>query len=210
MTRKLALAAIVFVAALVALPAIAGAHVEITPEGTVSSDGTTSASVFAENECKQELKTVELVFPASPELTVATPTAVAGWTSAVAKQPGSDVVTGVTWSNATGTGDGEFGIALGPIPTDAGPLEFKAVQTCDDGEVFRWVQKGEASEFPAPVLDVAASGAKDDTTSTTKVAVTTKSDTSDNNTGIIIGIVAASVVLIGAGVLLFKRNSTKK
>lgn len=210
MTRKLALAAVVFVAALVALPAIAGAHVEITPEGTVSSDGTISASVVSENECKQELETVELVFPASPELTIATPTAVAGWTSAVATKPGSDVVTGVTWSNVTGTGDGEFGIDLGPIPSSTGTIEFKAIDTCDDGEVFRWVQEGESSEFPAPVLDVAPSGAKDGTTSTTKVAVTTKSKSSDSNTGIIIGIVAASVVLIGAGVVLFKRNSTKK
>ena len=214
MTRKLALAATVFVAALVALPAIAGAHVEITPEGTVSADGTISTSVFAENECKNELKTVELVFPATPELTVATPTAVADWTVAVSRKPGSEVVTGVTWSNTSGTGDGEFGIALGPIPTDAGPLEFKAIQTCDDGEVFRWVQKGESSEFPAPVLALASadgtSSTTDGTSSTTNVPVTTKAKSSDSNTAIIIGIVAASLLLIGAGVVLFKRNSTKK
>ena len=58
-------------------------------------------------------------------------------------------------------------------------IDFKALQTCSDGEVFRWIEDGENSEFPAPVLTLEHAGhssddhASDDTSSTTKVEVTT-------------------------------------
>ena len=205
MTRKLALAAAVFVVVLVALPAIAGAHVDITAKGLPSADGSVSTSVFSENECKQEFKTVELVFPAAPELSVATPSVVTGWTSTVAKTPGSEVVTGVTWTNMGSKGDATLGLEIGPIPSDAGPIEFKAIQTCDDGEIFRWVQKGESSEFPAPVLDVKQSGG--DTTSSTQVPVTTtKKSSDDSNTGLIVGIAVGAIVLLGVGGALYARS----
>ena len=49
---------------------------------------------------------VELVFPKSPELTVAEPEAVKGWTATVQKSA-SGAVTGVTWTGGPLTGDQE-------------------------------------------------------------------------------------------------------
>ena len=209
MNRKLAFAAIVFTTAVFALPAVAGAHVEVTADAPPAADGLVVTKVFSENECKQQLKTVELVFPEAPVLTVATPADVAGWTNAVTKRAGGDAVASIMWTNGgTATGDGNFSLSHGPVPAGEKSVKFKALDTCDDGAVFRWIQDGESSEFPAPVLDLASSGAKTPETSTdTKVPVTTtKKKSGASSTGVVIGIVAASLVLIGAGVVMFRRS----
>ena len=210
MKRKLAFAAALFTASVVALPAVAGAHVEITTNAAPGSDGLVVTKVFSENECKKQLKTVELLFPETPDLTVATPAAVSGWTNAVTMKAGTQAIASITWTNdGTATGDGNFPLSLGPVPSGASSLKFKALDTCDDGEVFRWVQDGESSEFPAPVLKIAGTGSQTPETSTeTKVPVTTvaKKKSDDSSTGVVIGIVAASLVLIGAGVVMFRRS----
>ncbi len=209
MNRKLAFAAVVFAAAVFALPAVAGAHIEVTADTPPASDGLVVTKVFSENECKHQLKTVDLVFPGSPALTVAAPADVVGWTHVVTKRSDGDAVASITWTNdGTATGNGTFPLSLGPVPAGEKSVKFKALDTCDDGEVFRWIQDGESSEFPAPVLDLASSGAKAPETSTgTKVPVTTTNQKSDSgSTGVVIGIVAASLVLIGAGVVMFRRS----
>lgn len=210
MKRKLAFAAVVFAATAVALPAVAGAHVEITSDAAPGSDGLVATEVVSENECSNELKTVELLFPESPELTVATPAAVTGWTNAVTMKPGTQAIASITWTNdGTATGDGNFPLSIGPVPAGESTLKFKAIDTCDDGELFRWVQDGESSEFPAPVLTIAGADPQTSETSTeTKVPVTTvtKKKSDDSSTGVVIGIVAASLVLIGAGIVMFRRS----
>ena len=205
MNRKLALAAIVFTAAVVALPAVAGAHVEVTAAAPPASDGLVVTKVFSENECKQELKTVELVFPEAPALTVATPVEVTGWTHLVTKRNGGDAVASITWTNGgTATGDGNFPLSMGPVPAGEESVKFKALDTCDDGQVFRWIQDGESSEFPAPVLALTSTT---ETSTDTKVPVTTEGSGSDSSsTGVVFGFVAASLVLIGAGVVMFRRS----
>ncbi len=210
MKRKLAFAAVVFTATAVALPAAAGAHVEITTDAAAASDGLVATKVVSENECTKELKTVELVFPQTPDLTVATPAAVPGWTSAATMKPGTQAVASIIWTNdGTATGDGDFPLVIGPVPSGSSSLAFKAIDTCDDGKVFRWVQDGESSEFPAPVLTIAGADPQTPETSTeTKVPVTTvtKKKSDDSSTGVVIGIVAASLVLIGAGIVMFRRS----
>ena len=209
MNRKLAFAAIVFTTAVVALPAVAGAHVAVTADAPPASDGLVITKVFSENECKQELKTVELVFPEAPALTVATPVEVTGWTHLVTKRPGGDAVASITWTNGgTATGNANLPLSIGPVPAGEKSVKFKALDTCDDGQVFRWIQDGETSEFPAPVLTLASNGTKAPETSTdTKVPVTTAGSGSDSSsTGVVIGIVAASLVLIGAGIVMFRRS----
>jgi|GEM_PF-4531659 Domain of unkown function (DUF1775). len=216
MTRKLALAAIVFVAALVALPAIAGAHVEIAPESKLSADGTITATLTVPNECvKSETTSLDLNFPTTPVVTKLTVAPVVGWTSKVDQVTATGAVTKMTLvGSLTGADEKTFALTFAGVPAGTDSIKFTALQNCANGDVIRWVEPtpvgGAEPEFPAPVLDVAQSGAQDGTTSTTKVAVTTTTKKSDSNTGVIIGIVAASVVLIGAGVVLFKRNSTKK
>ncbi len=209
--RKLGVAGAVF-AGLVLVANVASAHVEITADGPPGSDDVVVTSLFAENECSGALQTVELVFPDSPELTVATPGETTGWTSAVTKRDGSEAVASILWTNtATATGDGEFQLALGKIATDQEPIEFKAVQTCADGEVFRWIETAEDAEFPAPTLVLDHSGHSGDhhgaePTTETKVAVTTSKDDSGLSTGVIVGIVAGSLALIAGGVALLRRK----
>jgi Domain of unkown function (DUF1775) len=47
-------------------------------------------------------------------------------------------------------------VFAGPLPTNVGQLEFKALQTYSDGDVVQWIEptvKGGAEpEHPAPVL----------------------------------------------------------
>ena len=123
-----------------------------------------------------------------------------GWASKVTKKSGS--VEKVTWTN-TGQvdGDGKFPLEIGTLPASAKAVNFKALDACDDGEVTRWVEPGENSEHPAPVLAIKA--AASDTTTTTKAA-DSKSD--DSNTGLIVGIIAAVVVVGGGTAYLLTRK----
>ena len=210
--RKLGVASAVF-AGLFLVASAASAHVEITPDGSLGTDNVLLTSVSAENECKGAIQTVELAFPDTPDLTVATPGDVTGWTSAVTKRTGSEAAASVVWTNtAAAKEDGKFSLALGPISADQDPIEFKSIVTCADGEVFRWIEKGENSEFPAPVLTLATAGttdhAHDEATTDTKAAVTTtaKKDDSGLSTGAIVGIVAGALVLVGGGVVLMRRK----
>ena len=209
--RKSALAVAVITGVLMVSTA-ASAHVEISADGPPGSDDVVLASLFAENECTANLANVELVFPTTPELTVATPVVADGWTSEVVKRPGSAAVASVKWTNSgTATGDGKFQLALGLISNANATVNFKALQTCADGKIFRWIEPNETDEFPAPVLALDHTGHTGhdhpDTTSETKVAVTTKAKSSDDSsTAIIIGIAAGAVVLIGAGLVMLKRS----
>ncbi len=204
--------AIAVVAMVLAVPGTAFAHVEITAANPPGADDVVLASLFAENECTDALKTVQLFFPAAPELTVAAPEVTGGWTSAVEKQPDSAAVASVTWTNTDGVaGDGEFRIALGRITADQEPINFKAIQVCADGKIFRWIEAGENSEFPALVLALDHAGHSDGHShshgvepTATKATVDKKSDDS-SSTGIIIG-VAAAVIALGIGAFVIARR----
>jgi uncharacterized protein YcnI len=54
----------------------------------------------------------------------------------------------------------DFDISAGPVPQGVDKLEFKALQTYQDGEVVRWIESvpegGEEPEHPAPTLTVTA------------------------------------------------------
>ena len=127
-----------------------------------------ATTISAENECANngKLTSVELDFPTSPALATATAGTVTGWTAQVTKLTGSDSIQKVTWTN-TGqvTGDGTFPLQIGDVPAGTKSIHFKALDTCDDGEVTRWVEPGENSEHPAPVLAIKA--VKSQTTTTT-------------------------------------------
>jgi uncharacterized protein YcnI len=201
MIRKPLVALAVFAATLVLLPAIAGAHVEIEADDPPAADGAVNATVFAENECTAKLANVELTFPESPELTAVSAEPVDGWTAVVTKKSGSEAVEKIVWTNTAAVdGDGDFPVTLGPVDADVTEIDFKALDTCDDGEVTRWVQEGEDSDYPAPVLAITATedaGGSD--TSTTTQAADTESDDDSSNTGLIVGIVIA-VVVVGGGI----------
>ena len=189
-------------------PLVAGAHVEIEADGA-PANGVVKTTVSAENECPKngKLTNVELDFPETPALTTATPAEVTGWTSAVTQRTDGQSIEKIVWNN-TGQvdGDGKFPLDLGPIPDGQKAVDFKALDTCDNGEVTRWVEPGENSEHPAPVLALKSSTSSGDTgtTTTTKAADTKSSD--DSNTGLIVGIIAAVVVVGGGGAFLATRR----
>jgi uncharacterized protein YcnI len=208
MIRKSFVASVVFATALLALPTIAGAHTEIEADDA-PANGVVATTIAAENECKAKIQSVELVFPESPELTTATAGPVDGWTAVVTKRTGSEAVDKVVWTNSGQVdGGGTFPLTLGTIPDGTKTVDFKAIDTCDDGEVFRWVQAGESSEFPAPVLALKTTGSSGAATTTTTKAADSKSD-DDSNTGLIVGIIAA-VVVVGGGAAYFltRKKST--
>ena len=196
-------------ALILAVPAVAGAHVEITG-GAPGTDDELVAEVFVEAECPSYTATAELVFPETPELTIATPAVIEGWTAAVAKRDGSEAVASVTWTN-TGqvAGDGEFRLALGPIATDGATIDFKAIQTCDDGEVLRWIEEGADGEFPAPVLTLdhgGASGEGHHAEPSTEPKPAPKLPDDDSSIGVIVGVVAGVAALAGGLLVIARRK----
>ena len=210
MIRKAIAATVLFGVALVALPAIAGAHTEITTDGELSADGKIAATVNVEEECSG-VGTVkdELVFPSTPALDNVTAAPVDGWTAEVDKDPSSGAVSKITWTGAPEAGATEilFPVTFGTVPASTDSIVFTSVQTCEDGTVIRWVDpvpaSGEEPEHPTPVLAIKAVS---ETSSTTTVEVTTGSSNDDSNTGIIIGVAAGAIVLIGIGAFVYKRN----
>lgn len=204
MIRKSLAALAVFSVALVVFPLVAAAHVEIESDGA-PENGVVATTISAENECANngKLTSVELDFPASPALESATPGAVTGWTAEVTKKTGDASIEKVTWTN-TGQveGDGKFPLEIGTVPSGTRTVDFKALDTCDDGEVTRWVEPGEDSEHPAPVLAITAVKAGGTTTTTTA-----SSSSDDDNTGLIVGIVIAVVVVGGGAALLLSRRN---
>jgi len=205
MIRKPLAALAVFSVALFLFPLVASAHVEIEADGA-PENGAVATTISAENECPDNgtLSSVELDFPATPALTEVTPAPVTGWSFVVTKGADGQSVSKIVWTNdGKVDGDGTFPVEMGTIPDGTTKVNFKALDTCDNGEVTRWVEPGENSEHPAPVLAIKA--VKVSGTTTTTAASDSKSD-DDSNTGLIIGIIAAVVVIGGGAAFLVSRR----
>ncbi len=212
MKRKLAFAAVVFTATVVALPAVAGAHVEIASDSKLGADGTISGTLTIPNECvKSDTTSLDLNFPKTPALTKVVVTPVVNWPAVPTTDPTTHAVTKITFTGSlAGSDEVKFPLAFSGVPAGTESVNFTALQNCSNGDVIRWVQPtpagGAEPEFPAPVLDVAQTSTKTPETSTgTRVPVTTTTS-DDSSTGVVIGVVAASLVLIGAGVVMFRRS----
>jgi uncharacterized protein YcnI len=206
MIRKSMAAFAVFSAALFLFPLIASAHVEIEPVNA-PVNGAVTTTVSAENECPNngKLTNVELDFPATPAITTVTPTPVTGWTAAVVKGSDGQSVSKVTWTNSGKVdGAGKFPIEMGTIPAGTTKVDFKALDTCDNGEVTRWIEAGKNSEHPAPVLTIKAVKA----TGTTTTTAASDSKSSDSNTGLIVGIIVAVVVIGGGAAFVISRRKS--
>jgi uncharacterized protein YcnI len=99
----------------------------------------------------------------------------------------------------------EFEISVGPLPTDVDALEFKAVQTYDDGDVVRWIDSpvagGGEPEHPAPTLKLVADA-------TTPTTAPSSDDGGDGGDGGVVGayVVGALGVLLGGAALVLARR----
>jgi uncharacterized protein YcnI len=200
MIRKLLTGSLVAAVAFVATAGVAFAHVEIERNGAVGADGMVAATLTVPNEeTTSGTVKIQLVFPAAPKITTATATAVNGWTATVEKS-GAGAVTQITWVGGplTGTNKVELPLSLGPVSGDVKTMEFKAVQTYEDGTEVRWIEPTPASgvepEHPAPVLTVRGTATGHDDADTSH-----HDDDSGLSTGAIAAIVVA-VIVVGAGI----------
>ncbi|HET6626423.1 MAG TPA: YcnI family protein [Nocardioidaceae bacterium] len=172
--RSIVLAPAVAVVALVALPAVASAHVTVQP-GEVEGGGYAVVAFRVPNE-RDDSATVKLrvILPEEQPVASVSTTPLPGWTARTRSrtldepldQGGrqvTDVVSEITWSaDGDGVGPGEFEdfeVSVGPLP-ESGEMVFRVLQTYADGEQVNWTEVSlDASvepEHPAPVLHLTA------------------------------------------------------
>ena len=134
----------------------------------------------------------------------------------------------MTWEGGPEPDDVELPITLGPLPDEPGRLQFKSIQTYDNGEEDAWIpdwpEGAPEPDNPGPVLDLVegASGSVPDTTEervTTTIAPTTteadqtaaENNDDDSDTSalpIVIGLVVVLAAAGGAFAFLRSRRST--
>ena len=88
----------------------------------------------------------------------------------------TEAVSRITWSGGQikpGEFD-EFEVSVGPLPSDADSITFKALQTYSNGEVVRWIEEatpgGDEPDKPAPVLKLTKAADASATTATSAPA----------------------------------------
>jgi periplasmic copper chaperone A len=155
------------------------AHVTVSsPDAAPGGYGKLVFRVPNESDAASTTK-LQVTLPEDTPFAHVSPKPLPGWDVEVdeVKLPEPVEVNGATLTHAarmvtwTAQGEGiavgmfdEFELVVGAIPEDATTLTFPAVQTYSDGEVVRWDQptpeSGEEPEYPAPVLDLAASASE--------------------------------------------------
>jgi uncharacterized protein YcnI len=185
LTRRARVAGRVFLvlggagAGLLALAGPAFAHVTITPGS--APEGSTAELTFKVPNEEAKAATVELQVqvPTAHPIAQFLVKPVPGWTVTVqtvtlpkpiVTDDGSftTAVSEVTWKGGT-IQPGQyqdFSVSADPLPSGAGQLVFKAVQTYSNGDVVRWIDLPQAGqpepEHPAPILTLTrASGGAD-------------------------------------------------
>jgi uncharacterized protein YcnI len=218
--RRVIASGVAAVAALVAAATPAAAHNEWEP-ATAAPGSVVDLTLFVAGEQPDAgTTTVELFFPAP--ITVAALPAVPGWTATLMDGQLGGPTGGVTWAGGPTPGDLELPIRLGPLPGEPGRLQFKTVQTYDNGEVDRWIDEWPegAPEPPAPgpVLDLVPGGpgsvpattaaptttaatttTTEATTTTTEADQAAAEDTDDSDSNVVPWVIAAVVVFAVAG-----------
>jgi uncharacterized protein YcnI len=147
-TTRLALLA---VGAALAAPAVASAHIQVTP-AVVAPGDPVKFTVTVPGESDAETTKVDLKLPADllPFSYAETP----GWKRELI-MASNGAVDRVIWTGRIPK-DGfvEFSFLAG-TPEKPGELQFKALQTYSDGKTVRWIGARDA-EQPAPVVKVEA------------------------------------------------------
>jgi uncharacterized protein YcnI len=212
MTRRTFTIAAALAAAL-ALPAAAAAHVTVQP-AQAPAGGFARLDVRVPNEDPSKATTkVEVQMP--PGFAEASYEPVPGWRVAVAKRrlavpvktdEGDTLTEEVSRLTFTATGNGiepgqfqDFGLSVGlpdrPVGTK---LTFKALQTYAGGKVVRWIGAPGSAE-PAPQVELvsAAGGA-------TPAAASSDDSEDGGNTLSIIAIIAGALGLLAGGAALLR------
>lgn len=129
------------VAMLFAVPAIASAHVIVTPNhANVGQELVFNVSV--PNERTVPVSSVKLDVPKGVD--EVTPTTTPGWT--ITTDGSGDDVTAITWTGSIPVGQREDFSFGAQVPGTASQLDWKAYQTYADGTVVHWDQKPDGDD----------------------------------------------------------------
>ncbi len=217
---KIKLIILTAVAATLAAPALADAHVTVQPE-EVPAGGFTRLDVRVPNETDDSATTkVEVEMPDGFAFASYEP--VPGWTADVQTQKldqpietddgtiDTQVKT-ITWtadSSAAGIQPGQFldfGLSVG-LPDSAQPgdtLTFPALQTYDNGEVVRWIGAPDSDKPAAQVLITEPAAEEAAAAATDQEAIASSDDADEEeDEGAPTWLAILGVVLGAAGVLM--------
>jgi uncharacterized protein YcnI len=218
-SRSMTIAAAALAASL-ALPAAAGAHVTIQPaEAPAGGFARLDVRVPDEDPSKATTK-VEVQMP--PGFAEASYEPAPGWRVAVAKRKlatpvktdeGDTLTEEVSRITFTATGKGiepgefqDFGLSVGLPDRPAGTkLTFKALQTYDGGRVVRWIG-APGSDEPAPQVTLVAADAGDAATPDTVVGTADGGDDGSDTLAIIALVVGALGLMAGGAALVRGRR----
>jgi uncharacterized protein YcnI len=175
------MAATAVLATVVLSASAAWAHVVVQPPSLPkgASDAIFSFSTPNETTNGSNVTGLEVDFPTNTPLLSALAQTKAGWDATVvtAKLPKpvttddgtiSEAVSKITWTaTAGGIPPNQFDlftVSAGQLPSNAGSLEFKVIQTYSDGTSVSWIEdtvKGApAPEHPAPILKLTGKAKK--------------------------------------------------
>jgi MYXO-CTERM domain-containing protein len=220
-TITIALAAVV----IAATPA--WAHTEFQP-ASAEAGATVEFNLLVEDEQPDAATNkIELFFPESASVIVEDVPTPDGWSVTVVDGEVGTTATGITWEGGSEPDDVNFPISL-TLPADAGRLQFKLIQTYDNGVIDRWIgDAATGAENPGPTIDLSAAGstittiADDghedhdhdaaDATSTSRnefdqEATVSDSDGDGSSSGGIVVVVLAVLALGGAGAFFVIRG----
>jgi uncharacterized protein YcnI len=211
-----ALVATIALAATLALPARAAAHVEFTTEhAPAGSDARLTLEVPNERP-GAATRRIDIRMPAG--VTSVKARALRGWRLKVT-QSGRGVrrvtLTAPPGRELTGTEKGRFGLVVGLPGRPGTTIVLPVLQTYDDGEVVRWIGPEGTSE-PAARLKLTAAKAVPPPEQPSQPATTTepapdKNDDGDGGGGvpIVVGI-GAMLLAAGAGTALARRRNRRR
>jgi len=175
---------VLVLALLVLSGAPAGAHTGFVPDQVAPGSIVTVTLDAADERDAAAMSKVELYFPEGVEVGARDATTEApGWAATVHADR-------VEWSGPPADGDQSFTVTLGPLPAEPGRLQFKVLQTYDNGDVDRWIEDfpagGPEPEMPGPVLDLVP-GAAGEVAPTLPVPTTEASTTTAPETTSTVG-----------------------
>jgi uncharacterized protein YcnI len=202
MIRKIASFGTTIMALIMLVPAIASAHVIVTPN-TAGVGEELVFNVSCPNE--QQTPIVKLTLDMPKGVSEVVPTEKDGWmiTTTSNGSTSDPEVTSITWTGTTSTipvGQREdFGFGA-QVPGSATTLDWKAYQTYADGTIVHWDQtpNGKSDDSVGDAGPYSVTKVTDDLTATP--AVTTKS--SSNTLPLVISVIA---LLVGVYGLLRKK-----
>ena len=153
MHRLTTIAAILVLALVV--PAVAQAHIEITPD-TATPATRTTFTLTVPNE-RTESATVGIAIRLPEGVSDPSGVNADGWTATLASDAGHPVL---RWSGATITGEhtATFTFSATMPDVDGAELMFPATQTYASGQIDRWIESADGDR-PAPVVTLTSARA---------------------------------------------------